>query len=47
MTEFLQIVMDDKVKEGVRSLWRNPGYYEVNQYLRDWAKDTMNGPKSE
>jgi len=41
-----QIVMDDKVKEGIRSLWRNPGYYEVNQYLRDWAKDTINGPRS-
>lgn len=38
-----QIVMDGQVKEAIRSLWRNPGYYEVNHFMRNWAKDTIAG----
>jgi len=42
-----QVVMDDQVKEGIRSLWRNPGYYEVNKFMREWAKDTIAGKHSD
>jgi hypothetical protein len=41
-----QVVMDDQVKEAIRSVWRNPGYYEVNQFMREWAKDTIAGQHS-
>merc|ERR1712159_837150 len=41
-----EVTMDDNVKTAIKELWRNPGYYEVEKYLRDWAKDAMNGPQS-
>jgi len=41
-----QIVMDSQVKDAIKELWRNPGFYEVDKFFRDWAKDTIKGPRS-